>query len=190
MDIKSAFLNGDLVEEVYVQQPSVFINSSNERKVFSLHKSLYGLHQAPRAWNAKLNTSLVSLGFTRSLLEHAVYHRDNDHSFLLVDVYVDNLIITGINPQDIIEFKIQMKSKFKMSDLGILSYYLVIEVHQENGEITLCQGAYAAKVLELAGMIVCNPCHTPMENRLKLSKKDGGARKMEVQRWMQLFTGA
>jgi hypothetical protein len=85
-------------------------------------------------------------------------------------VYVDDLIITGTSLSDIQSFKAQMHELFQMSDLGLLSYYLGIEVKQRQGDISLCQSSYAAKLLSNAGMDSCNSCHTPMENRLKLGK--------------------
>jgi hypothetical protein len=173
MDVKSAFLNGELAEEVYVQQPPGFVVEEDRHAVLKLSKALYGLRQAPRAWYAKLDSSLVDLGFTRSPVEHAVYRRGNDKEYLLVGVYVDDLIITGTCVEEIMSFKAEMHRLFKMSDLGLLSYYLGIEVRQEHGEITVCQRAYAEKILERAGMAGCNACHTPMEARLKLKKEDG-----------------
>jgi cytochrome c peroxidase len=89
-----------------------------------------------------------------------------------VGVYVDDLIITGTDVKAIVEFKQQMQQLFKMSDLGLLSYYLGIEVAQMKGTISLCQRSYAEKILEAAGMSSCNSCHTPMENRLKVKKED------------------
>ena len=174
MDVKSAFLNGDLAEEVYVAQPPGYVTVGKEQQVLRLQKALYGLRQAPRAWYAKLDESMSMLGFTRSPLEHAVYRRGNAHSFLLVGVYVDDLIITGTDQASIIEFKGQMQELFKMSDLGLLSYYLGIEVTQTRDSITLCQRNYAEKVLEVAAMDGCNACQTPMECRLKLKKDDEG----------------
>uniref|UniRef100_A0A8R7U001 Reverse transcriptase Ty1/copia-type domain-containing protein n=1 Tax=Triticum urartu TaxID=4572 RepID=A0A8R7U001_TRIUA len=73
MDVKSAFLNGELEEEVYVKQPPGYVKQGAEHKVLKLHKALYGLKQAPRAWNIKLDQTLVSLGFERTLFEHAIY---------------------------------------------------------------------------------------------------------------------
>jgi hypothetical protein len=175
MDVKSAFLNGELEEEVYVAQPPGYIAGGKEHQVLRLKKALYGLRQAPRAWYAKLHDTLSSLGFARSPLEHAVYRRGNESSFLLVGVYVDDLIITGTEAADITVFKDQMQKLFKMSDLGLLSYYLGIEVTQAEGEIKLCQRSYAAKIIEMAGMSDCNSCQTPMECRLKLIKDDGSA---------------
>jgi hypothetical protein len=175
MDVKSAFLNGELEEEVYVAQPPGYIAGGKEHQVLRLKKALYGLRQAPRAWYAKLHDTLSSLGFARSPLEHVVYRRGNESSFLLVGVYVDDLIITGTEAADITVFKDQMQKLFKMSDLGLLSYYLGIEVTQAEGEIKLCQRSYAAKIIEMAGMSDCNSCQTPMECRLKLIKDDGSA---------------
>ena len=115
---------------------------------------------------------MASLGFTRSPLEHAVYRRGDKQSFLLVGVYVDDLVITGTSLTEIEEFKRQMCQLFQMSDLGRLSYYLGIEVEQGDGVITLKQQSYAGKILEVAGMSDCNSCTTPMECRLKLKKED------------------
>ncbi|KAF0934128.1 hypothetical protein E2562_022818 [Oryza meyeriana var. granulata] len=84
MDVKSAFLNGELAEEVYVQQPPGFAVDGQEHKVYRLPKALYGLRQAPRAWNVKLDDSLMSLGFQRSITEHAVYMRSEGGSKLIL----------------------------------------------------------------------------------------------------------
>ncbi|WVZ48998.1 hypothetical protein U9M48_000383 [Paspalum notatum var. saurae] len=119
-----------------------------------------------------LKKELLGLGFVRNPLEHAVYRRGSDQEILLVGFYVDDLIITGPSSREIDVFKEQMKENFSMSDLGLLSYYLGIEVCQTEGSITVCQSAYARKILENAGMSECNMCHTPMENGLKLSKKE------------------
>ena len=95
MDVKSAFLNGELQEEVYVQQPPGFQSSKHPGKVLRLSKALYGLKQAPRAWNAKLDQELVKLGFCRSEEGHVVYKKGSGDSLLLLGVYVDDLVICG-----------------------------------------------------------------------------------------------
>jgi Reverse transcriptase (RNA-dependent DNA polymerase) len=170
MDVKSAFLNGDLEEEVYVVQPPGIEIKGEEHKVLRLHKALYGLRQAPRAWNSKLDKSLKGLGFVRCPLEHTVYTRSQEKRNLIVGVYVDDLIITGECIKDINKFKSHMQNLFSMSDLGLLSYYLGIEVCQRSMKITLTQSAYATKVLEKCGMKDCNPTQILMEPHLKLSK--------------------
>ncbi|XP_066354384.1 uncharacterized mitochondrial protein AtMg00810-like [Miscanthus floridulus] len=110
------------------------------------------------------------LGFQRSTSEHAVYLCGAGDRRLVVGVYVDDLIITGGNQVDIDAFKSEMHSTFKMSDLGLLHYYLGLKVSQTEAGITISQSAYAAKILENARLAGCNPSHTPMEPRLKLSK--------------------
>jgi hypothetical protein len=170
MDVKSAFLNGDLREEVYVSQPPGFIIGNDDGKVLRLSKALYGLRQAPRAWNAKLDSSMVSLGFQRSSSEHGIYTRSSGAARLVVGVYVDDLIISGASSDTITEFKRDMMRLFSMSDLGLLTYYLGIEVNQTKAGITLCQSAYAGKLLERSGLGACNSSTLPMEPRLKLSR--------------------
>jgi len=173
MDVKSAFLNGDLSETVYVKQPPSFIVGNGD-KVLKLRKALYGLRQAPRAWNARLDKELLALGFVRSKMDYAVYKRSSKSSPLIVGVYVDDLIISGPDADDIVQFKAEMKRKFSMRDLGLLSYYLGIEVKQGDDGIVISQSSYAVKILEGSGMMNCNACDTPMEPRLKLYKSKEG----------------
>ncbi|RLN27572.1 hypothetical protein C2845_PM05G34840 [Panicum miliaceum] len=137
MDVKSAFLNGELKEEVYVQQPPGFVAAGHEAKVLKLNKALYGLRQAPRAWNVKLDSSLQDMGFTRCVSEHGMYTRGVGETRVVVGVYVDDLIITGSNPAGVEAFKEEMQQVFRMSDLGLLSFYLGIEVKQGTNSITL-----------------------------------------------------
>ena len=94
-----------------------------------------------------------------------------DATFLLVDVYVNDLIITGAEEQKVDVFKAQMKKAFDMSDLGLLCFYLGVEVRQDATRIALRQTHYAKRILELGGMTGCNPAHTPMEEKLKLSQE-------------------
>jgi hypothetical protein len=110
------------------------------------------------------------MGFEQSPHEAAVYQRGNGGNVLLVGVYVDDLVITGTKDTEVATFKEEMKVTFQMSDLGLLSFYLGIEVHQDDSRITLRQTAYAKHVIELAGLTDCNPALTPMEEKLKLSR--------------------
>lgn len=117
-----------------------------------------------------LDESLIGLGFRRSASEHVVYLRGVGARQLVVGVYVDDLIIAGGNQVNIDTFKNQMKATFKMSDLGLLHYYLCLEVSQTEAGITSCQSSYAAKVMETASLTGSNPSTMPMEPRLKLNK--------------------
>jgi hypothetical protein len=138
--------------------------------VLKLRDALYELHQVPRARNAKLDDTLLSLGFRRTLSEHVFYIWQNGGAQLVVGVFVDDLVITGSDYDDFKSFKEEMATTFKMSDLGLLHYYLDIEVKQSVSRILLSQGAYAMKLLERCDLARCNPCQTPMEALLKLSK--------------------
>jgi hypothetical protein len=170
MDVKSAFLNGDLKEEVYMHQPPVFAIPGKEGKVLRLRKTLSGLRQAPRAWNAKLDSTLKGMGFGQSPHEVAIYWQGNGGNVLLVGVYVDDLVITSTKDAKVAAFKEEMKTTFQMSDLMLLSFYLGIEVHQGDSGIMLRQTAYAKRIVELAGLTDCNSALTLMEERLKLSR--------------------
>jgi hypothetical protein len=124
--------------------------------VLKLHKALYGLREAPRAWYSKLHLSLNSLGFTRNDQEHAVYTRRTASRPLAVSVYVDDLLIAGLVSEDIDMFKLEMRECFRMSDLGLVTYYLGIKVRQDEAGISLCQSAYALKIHEKTDMQECN----------------------------------
>lgn len=174
LDVKTAFLNGEIQEEVYVIQPEGFVKKGKENMVYKLIKALYGLRQAPRAWYAKLNKCLEELGFVRCPYEHAVYVRRADGEILVVSVYVDNLLVTGTSIKEVSKFKNQMNMQFEMTDLGKLSYYLGMEVKQGVGFIELKQAAYARKILEKAGMAECNPVKYPMDPKESLTKDEHG----------------
>jgi hypothetical protein len=110
------------------------------------------------------------MGFQQSAHEAAMYRWGSGRSVLLVGVYVDDLIITGVEEREVEAFKAQMKKTFDMSDLGLLSFYLGVKVHQDSTGITLRQTHYAKRILELGGMVGCNPAHTLMEEWMRLSR--------------------
>jgi hypothetical protein len=110
------------------------------------------------------------MGFKQSAHKAAMYRRGSGRSVLLIGVYVDDLIITGVEEREVEVFKTQMKKTFDMSDLDLVSFYLGVEVHQDSTGITLRQTHYAKRILELGGMACCNPAHTPMEERLRLNR--------------------
>ena len=146
--VKSAFLNDEIEEDIYVHQPGGFIKKGKEEYVMRLKKALYGLKQAPRAWNYKLDFTMKSMGFIRGVSDQAVYTLRSKEDKLLVGVYVDDLIITRSNTKGIEKFKSSMKTKFEMTDFGFLNSYLEIEVIQEKTEIKICQSIYALKILD------------------------------------------
>lgn len=129
LDVKSAFLNGELKEEVYVEQPQGYVIKGKEDKVYRLVKALYGLKQAPRAWNAKIDGYFRKKGFLRSKSEPSLYvKKSGTHDFLIACLYVDDLIYVGTNADMVEDFKNSMKEEFEMTDLGLMKYFLGIQV--------------------------------------------------------------
>lgn len=157
-----------------MNQPEGYINKGKEHYVYKLNKALYGLRQAPRAWNIRLDRSLKQLGFTKCAQEQAVYTRGEGRSGIIIGVYVDDLLVTGEDPEEIATLKRQMMDEFEMSDLGLLTFYLGIEVAQEGRRMTLKQSAYAKKVLSQFGMAECNATKIPMEPKTQLHKDPEG----------------
>jgi hypothetical protein len=176
MDVKSAFLNGVLDEEVYIEQPQGYKVKGEEEKVLKLKKALYGLKQAPRAWNARIDKYFQEKNFIKCPYEHALYIKAQGGDILIVCLYVDDLIFTGNNPTMFEEFKKEMTKEFEMTDIGLMSYYLGIEVKQEDQGILITQEGYAKEVLKKFKMDDANPVSTPMECGIKLSKHDEGER--------------
>ncbi|MCO5557659.1 hypothetical protein L7F22_011227 [Adiantum nelumboides] len=123
-DIVTAFLNGDIFEEVYVTQPRNFVNKGQEDKVCKCNKSLYGLKQSPRAWYEKVDTHLFKRGFCISPTKSTLYVKREGDVLLIVVFYVDDLLITGQNEGYIAKFKADLNATFKMKDLGFLHQYL------------------------------------------------------------------
>lgn len=175
MDVKSAFLNGLLEEEVYIEQPMGYVIKGHESKVLRLKKAIYGLKQAPRAWNTRIDKYFIANGFTKCPHEHALYAKVNGKGdILVVCLYVDDLIFTGNNPEMFEEFKTAMVREFEMTDIGLMAYYLGIEVKQQEDGIFISQEGYAREILKKLEMANCNPVNTPVECGIKLSKHEDG----------------
>ena len=135
MDVKSTFLNGVLKEEVYVEHPPSYEVIGEENKVYRLKRALYGLKQAPQAWYNRIDSYLMSNGFSKSDGEPTLYIKIADSNVLVVVLYVDDLIFTGNDKALIGDFKEAMKNEFEMIDLGLLKYFLGIEVKQMHDDI-------------------------------------------------------
>eukprot|EP00253_Pinus_taeda_P007166 PITA_07166 len=138
MDVKSAFLHGDLHEEIYMEQPIGFIQIDSSL-VCRLKKSLYGLKKVPRAWYAKMDSFLLEFGFSRCHSDNTVYTKKEGKSLIILFLYVDYLILTGSDPNLINHVKFSLKKKFEMTDLGHLHYFLGIQVLQSKEGIFLSQ---------------------------------------------------
>ncbi|KAD6796057.1 hypothetical protein E3N88_06953 [Mikania micrantha] len=173
-DVKSAFLNGVLEEEVYVEQPLGFIVKGSEEKVYRLHKALYGLKQAPRAWYSRIDGYLVSHGYNRSMNEPTMYTKEGKGTdFIVICVYVDDIIYTGSSQVLIEEFKKTMVDEFDMTYIGKLQYFLGLEVDQKGNGIFLSQRKYAIDLLKKFCILTCKAAVTPMNANDKFVLEDG-----------------
>ncbi|GJV46974.1 putative ribonuclease H-like domain-containing protein [Tanacetum coccineum] len=139
MDVKSAFLYGTIDEEVYVSQPPGFVDPDHPTKVYKVVKALYGLHQAPRAWYATLSTFLEQHGYKRGTIDKTLFIRRNKKDIMLVQVYVDDIIFGSTNKSWCDEFEALMQSRFQMSSMGELTFFLGLQVKQNKGGIFISQ---------------------------------------------------
>ena len=171
-DVKSAFLNGDLQEEVYVCQPEGYIQSGKEEKVYKLKKALYGLKQAPRAWYSKIDAYFQQDGFERSDNEPTLYLKKQGTEFLVVCLYVDDMIYLGSSKSILAEFKASMMKNFEMTNLGLLHYFLGLEVKQCDDGVFVSQRKYATDLLKKFHLAKCNAAATPMNINEKLQLDD------------------
>ena len=173
LDVKNAFLNGVLEEEVYMEQPPGFVVEEEASKVCRLRRSLYGLKQSPRAWFGRFSSVMVGFGMTRSAYDHSVFFRHYQGRRIIVVVYVDDIIITGDDETGISKLKQYLQSQFQVSDLGRLRYFLGIEVSRSSQGILLCQRKYVLDMLTECGLLGCKPVDSPMLTTGKLLPEDG-----------------
>jgi hypothetical protein len=163
MDVKIAFLNGDLKENVFMSQQEGFFVKRQEHKVCKLIKSLYGLKEAPRAWYEKLIVHLLKLNFKHFNLDDAtLFVKKVGKTIVYLVVYVDYLLITWNNESYIVSIQKELKKGFEMTYLGHLHYYLGIEVIQNPRYIFISEKKYIGEMLNKFGMVECNPISTPM----------------------------
>jgi hypothetical protein len=174
LDVKSAFLYGELAEDVYVEQPQGFVVAGEESKVYKLKKALYGLKQAPRAWYSRIEKYFLKAGFERCTYEHTLFIKRKGAHVLLVSVYVDDVMYTSNTTSLLEEFKSSMNAEFEMTDLGKMRYFLGVEVFQSKEGIFISQQMYAKEILERFQLLDCNFVHNPMVPGVKLSVKGDG----------------
>ena len=171
MDITTAFLHGDLQEEVYMKQPEGFVAQLQENLVCRLKKSIYGLKQSPRCWNQALDAQLKEFGFKQSSNDPCIYVSTTD-SMLFLAVYVDDIVLAGKSQQTIAKVKADLGKHFRVKDMGELHYFLGVNVKQnfEAGKIWIGQPSYAQNVLEKFGLQNCKLAATPVATGTKLLK--------------------
>ena len=174
MDVVTAFLNGHLEEESYMEQPEGYVKAGQEHLVCKLKKSIYGLKQSPRCWNKTFTEFMKDLGFKQSTSDPCVFVRSQQELEILA-VYVDDLILITESKESMNELKVALKKRYKMKDMGELSYILGISVVQDHEKncVFLHQKHYIEAILRKYKMDNANPVATPADANVKLKKIDG-----------------
>ena len=171
VDVTTAFLNGELEEEVYMRQPEGFITQGKEHMVCKLNKSIYGLKQSPRCWNTALDNQLKQMGFIQSVSDPCIYTDAGGDKFF-IGVYVDDIILAGHSDKRIQEVKDALAMQFDIKDIGNLHYFLGIKVLQDDKSksIWIGQPLYINNLLKKFGMQDCKAVGTPVDVSTKLVK--------------------
>ena len=171
MDVKNAFLQGELEDEVYMQPPPGLENLVKPGNVLRLKKAIYGLKQSPRAWYHKLSTTLNGKGFRKSELDHTLFTLNTTSGIICLLVYVDDIIITGSDKVGIQETKDYLKSVFEIKDLGEMKYFLGIEICRSKEGLFMSQRKYTLDLLKDAGKLGGQTAKMPMEDGYKVPRE-------------------
>ena len=167
MDVKSAFLNGVLTEEVYVKQPPGFEDPHHPEYVYKLNRALYGLKQAPRAWFERLSKFLLANGYSMGKADKTLFVKHQMNDLIVVQVYVDDIIFGSTNHLLVEEFASLMSQEFEMSMMGELSFMLGLQIKQMEDGIFISQEKYARELVKKFGMEDSKEARTPMHTTLK-----------------------
>jgi hypothetical protein len=189
LDVKTAFLHGELEEEIYMLQPEGFAETGKENLVCRLNKSLYGLKQAPRCWYKRFDSFIISLGYNRLSSDHCTYYKrfEENDVFIILLLYVDDMLVIGPNKDRVQELKAQLAREFDMKDLGPANKILGMQIHRDRSKrkIWLSQKNYLKKILRRFNMQDCKPISTPLPVNFKLSSSmspSNEAERMEMSR--------
>ncbi|KAH9696050.1 retrovirus-related pol polyprotein from transposon RE1 [Citrus sinensis] len=173
VDINNAFLNCDLTETVYMPQPKGFEDKNKPNHICKLIKALYGLRQAPRAWFDKLKSALYSWNFENSKCDTSLFFRRTKSDIIIMLIYVDDMIITGSNCQDVEEVVVKLSKTFALKDIGDLNFFLGIQVARTHDTIQLSQTKYIQDLLTKIEMTGCKEIETPFSTSKKLKRNEG-----------------
>ncbi|KAL0431973.1 UNVERIFIED_CONTAM: Retrovirus-related Pol polyprotein from transposon TNT 1-94 [Sesamum radiatum] len=173
MDVKTAFLNGELDEEIYMEQPEGFVVPGQEKKVCRLVKSLYGLKQAPKQWHEKFDRTMLSNGFKINECDKCVYVKSSHNSFIIVCLYVDDMLIMGSNRDVILTTKRMLTKHFDMKDMGLADVILGIKISKTSDGLALSQSHYIENILKKFKAYDSPPAKTPVDLNLHLAKNKG-----------------
>ncbi|GJX16291.1 retrotransposon protein, putative, ty1-copia subclass [Tanacetum coccineum] len=182
IDVKTAFLNGYLDEDIYMVQPEGFVDPNHPRKVCKLQRSIYGLKQASRSWNKRFDEEIKRFGFDQNLDEPCVYQKASGSNVTFLILYVDDIIIMGNHIPSLQSVKDYLGKCFAMKDLGEAAFILGIKIYRDRLKrlIRLGQNAYMDKILKRYKMDNSKRGHIPMQERLDFNKTQGASTPKEV----------
>lgn len=172
MDVKTAFLNGDLEEEVYMAQPEGFVTAGKENLVCKLKKSIYGLKQASRQWYLKFNNTILSYGFVENTVDRCIYMKVSGRKFIILVLYVDDILLAANDFALLHDVKKFLSNKLEMKDMGEASYVIGIEIfrNRSQGLLGMSQKGYMNKILERFRMDKCSGGTVPIQKGDKFSQ--------------------
>ncbi|RVW23885.1 Retrovirus-related Pol polyprotein from transposon TNT 1-94 [Vitis vinifera] len=181
MDVKTAFLNGNLDEDIYMEQPEGFAKKGNEHLVCKLKKSIYGLKQASRQWYIKFNNTITSFGFKENIVDQCIYLKVSGSKFIFLILYVDDILLASSDLGLLRETKEYLSKNFHMVDMGEANYVISIEIFKDRsrGVLGLSQKGYIDRVLERFNMQSCSSGIAPILKGDKLSKMQCPRNNME-----------
>ncbi|KAK9052683.1 hypothetical protein SSX86_029313 [Deinandra increscens subsp. villosa] len=183
MDVKTAFLNGELDEEIYMEQPEGFSAPGQEGKVCKLVKSLYGLKQAPKQWHQKFDQVMINNGFKINECDKCVYIKDTSRGYVMLCLYVDDMLIIGSNDHMIRSTKDMLKARFDMKDMGLADVILGVKIIRTQNGLVLSQSHYVDKILEKFNSNDTSIAQTPIDTSHHLTKNRGeGVAQLEYSR--------
>ena len=193
MDVKSAFLNGLLDEEIYMEQPEGFTVPGQEHNVCLLKKAIYGLKQASCAWNILFHSVLIGLGFTRTRADAGVYvyHLIDGEGIVIIILYVDDITLIGDSSKEISRIKLVLSSRFEMTDLGKIESYLGVRIKRDRStkRLEIDQSRYILDIVNHFGLSDTNPALTPLPAGadVHLEKFDGQASQGDIKLYQQMI---
>ncbi|KZV51821.1 hypothetical protein F511_11198 [Dorcoceras hygrometricum] len=188
MDVKTAFLNGDIDEIIYMVQPENFVLGDPKNMVCKLKKSIYGLKQASRQWYHKFHEIILSFGFEENLIDHCVYHKFSGSKHIFLILYVDDILLATNDIGLLHQIKNFLSRNFEMKDLSEASFVLGIQIHRDRsrGILGLSQMSYIDKVLKRYGMQDCKPGNTPVAKGDKFNLKQCPKGSLEIQEMQKI----
>jgi hypothetical protein len=173
LDVKNAFLHGDLQEEVYMEIPHVFTNEQTIGKVCRLKKSLYVLKQSSCVWFDRFRRAMCDMGYYQCNGDRTVFYKHQGSCITILAFYVDDIVITGDDVKEIKKLKERLSRAFEVKDLGPLRYFLGIEIARSSKGIILSQRKYVLDLLSETGMLGCRPCGSPIDKNYQTYAESG-----------------